>query len=279
MRSSADGLTRFWNACSSAALAVHVGGTRAQRPRQEQRVGGLVELQAAPVRHPVNPLVLGPVAVRLLRRRRGRRAFVGPSPRRPARRMPRPTRRGRATRPGGSHRGRCGVLPQGIDRLATVAPGRVRSWCDRSTVAEVRYRSRSCADSSAGGSTTVPTNPCQLPTYSSQASWKGPASAADASSPASSGRVPNARASLGHAVVERELGHARDVAGGGACVGPRHPAVRREVLPAIRCAHVADTLARRGRLGCQGQGPRPVLREEHGTALVRCRPTRGREGR
>ena len=46
--------------------AVHVGSTGAKRSREQERVGGLVELPPGPVGVAVHPLVLRPVAVRLL---------------------------------------------------------------------------------------------------------------------------------------------------------------------------------------------------------------------
>ena len=74
------------------------------------------------------------------------------------------------------------------------------------------------------------------------------------------------------AVREDQLRHARDVAGVGGPVGPRHPAVRREVLPAVRRAHVAHALAGRARVRGERQGRRARLGEQHRAALVGAGP-------
>jgi hypothetical protein len=49
-----------------AGPPVHVAGAAADRAGEQDRVGGLVKLDAGPVRDAVDPLVLRPVAVRLL---------------------------------------------------------------------------------------------------------------------------------------------------------------------------------------------------------------------
>ena len=159
-----------------------------------------------------------------------------------------------------------------MDRLATVAPGRVRSWCDRSTAAEVRYRSRSSRRQVGGRIDHGPDEPVPVADVLVPGALEGAGQRGGRLEPGLLGPGAEREGELGHAVVERELGHAGDVAGVGARVRPGHPAVRREVLPAVRCPHVADALADRGRVGRQRQGPRPVLGEEHRAALVGADP-------
>ena len=86
------------------------------------------------------------------------------------------------------------------------------------------------------------------------------------------GPRPEPQREVGDAIGKDQLRHARHVAGVRRGVGPGHPAVRREILPAVRGADVADALARRARVRGEGERSRAVPGEQHGPTFVRAGP-------
>ena len=171
------------------------------------------------------------------------------------------------------------MLPHGIDRLATVAPGTVRSWCGRRTAADVRYRSRSSGGQVGGRIDDGPDEPVPVADVLVPGALEVAGQRGAGLEPGLLGPGPEREGELGHAAVERELGHAGHVAGvrrarrsRSSGRSPRSPASRRTCPRSRRPGAPAP-----GRMPAPAPTGRSGRRASAGPC--RCPPRRGRGGR
>ena len=258
--------------CRLRRTAVHVTGARPpQRPGEQDRIRGLIELDAVPVPHSVDPLVLDPVSVGLLGGDE-----IGEST------------AGRAMRPEGNESAR---RFDEVARPDEVVPAEV--------VAGIAPRDRQAGDGGARRSPILmrPQDGRRSQVQVLQvlgdvvgrprARVREPLPVGDVGVPCDiemsghGGRrlercllrpAPEANGDLDRVIAGQKLDHPGDVAPSGRFVGPGHRAVRGEVLPAIRRTDVADTLSGRPGIGDEREGGLAVAGEEDRSALVRPGP-------